>query len=805
MHWRVLTIVAVMSVAVCDRPLVLAAAADPEGKVEVIRDRWGIPHVFAETDAGAMYGLGYAAAEERSFQMYYNLRIIQGRLAEILGNRPAGGKDSPVEHDRKMRTFGFYRAAKVVAERLDADTRAMLAAYSGGVNRYIEEHRDALHPMFEIMDLQPEPWTPADCIASWWHLGQFFATDGTRELIQYRNRQQPPAAAVARGGRGAMAPPKPLPTWYDDEAAVVQRADVSDEWLDRVNAFSRQAGSPDSAARSAGPRFSHAWVVGKAKTSTGSAVLVSDPQTTVWAPSLFHEFHVCGKTFNARGVGVPGSPALLIGFSRHFAWGATALGADQADLFRLTTDAEHPDQYLLDGQWRPMEVIRETIRVKDGRPVELAIRETVFGPVVTPFAFAAPGDPEVALRRVPVCQTDRETIQAAIGMMRAQSLGDFTRAIAAWQFPSLNLVFGDREGNIGYWLLAAIPVRSPLDREAGTATTDGSTSESAWRSFVPHDLLPHVVNPGRGWIASANHRAIGSFYPVTLGLSTGSMGHTVRSWRLYERLSIRESFTPEEVLDIHFDCVNPARRQIVQTGLALRGQSDRPLSPEAAKALEGLEAWHAAGARSDLNQPGAALAGEIPTMFRFVTTPLAERYGGGESGLVRFLRNLEDRQARDPKSEITAEEAAFIDLCLSGAWRSAQAKFGADPAAWDETARRQVGQRRLENFGSLDGFGSLDLAHDVAMPALECVDGGTIRSQAAQSYTQFVPLDDVDRALSLLPPGHSDRPGDPRRTSTLETWAAGQLHPAPLSREAVERIVGSRIELELQGSHRGRM
>ena len=148
-----------------------------------------------------MYGLGYAAAEDRAFQMYYALRIIQGRLAEVLGERPsvARPKDTTLDHDRKMRTFGLYRAAQENAARqLDDFSLSWLKAYSAGVNDYISQNRDRLHPLFAETGLEPEPWTPADCLASWYHLGQFFAGDGTRELLHYRNLKNPPPAARGR-------------------------------------------------------------------------------------------------------------------------------------------------------------------------------------------------------------------------------------------------------------------------------------------------------------------------------------------------------------------------------------------------------------------------------------------------------------------------------------------------------------------------------------------------------------------------------------------------------------------------------
>ena len=586
----------------------------------------------------------------------------------------------------------------------------------------------------------------------------------------------------------------------DEAAAVVQRGDVSEEWVERVQAFmvehgSASGGGSERGNGTDGPKFSHAWVVGGKKTTTGSAVLVSDPQTPVGNPSLFYEFHLRGKTIDARGIGVAGSPVILIGFNRHVAWGMTALGADQADLFRLETDDDHPDQYRFDGQWRKMEVLDEIIKVKGGRPIEHRVRLTHLGPVVTRFAFARPGEGEVAVKRVPMCETDRETIQGAVAMMRAGDVDAFSVGLAGWRFPSANVVYGDDQGNVGYHVVAAIPIRATDALEHGGAAHDGTGAKYDWQGMVPHALLPQVVNPARGYIYSANHRPIGSFYPIPLGTSTGSLGHTLRSWRLDERLAAKERFTPADVLDVHYDDVNPARRAIVAVGFHLRDVLKRELSPEASRALGQLEPWREAGSRSDLAVPGAALAGEINTMFRIMQTELTLTHGGGLTGLSRFGQAVEKRLRDDPRAEIKPLEQEYVDRSLAGAWRQAVNKYGPDPERWSERARGQVRQRRLGFYHSLDGFGSLDARHDVSVPALACVDGNTIRSQAAQAYTQYVPLHDVDQARSILPIGQSERIGDPSRQATRDLWAAGELHPAPLSRKAVETIARSRKQL----------
>ena len=765
------------------------AGTQEYGKVELLRDRWGIPHVFADSDAGAMYGLGYATAQERGFQMTYGLRIMQGRLAEIIGDRQKNGRrETALDSDRKMRTFGWTRAATRIASSLDPDTLDLLKAYCEGVNASFaaQEKTGTLHPLFKTLEVTLEKWTPADCLLSWWHVAQFFAGDGTRDLLVWHNRVHPQP--------GQPQPPEPSTRWMDDNAAVIQREDVSEGWLREVSQFCASHGLSTGGTglrTNETPKFSHAWVVGGKKTTTGSAVLVSDPQTPVRNPSLWMEFHIKGKTFDARGIGMPGSPGLLIGFNKRVAWGLTALGADQADLFRIETAPDHSDEYRWNGQWRKMEVRAEEIKVKGGPAVFLTVRETHMGPIVSEFAFRQPGDPEVALKRVPVCETNHDTIQGVFAMMRTQDANAFHNALAGWQFPSANCVYGDAEGHIGFATVGAFPVRpASAAAAAGNEAILGRTDSNDWQGYIPFALVPHVQDPGRGFLLSANHRPIGSFYSVPLGISTGSMGDTTRSWRLRERLRKMERFSPADVLDIHYDSVNPARRDIVRIGLQLRKTQPEVLSEPSLKTLAALEPWLTEGASSDLKAKNAELATRLSTFFRFVVTPLTRVYGGGESGLARFLKDATLKISKDPNVKFDDEECRFIDRVLSEAWNAGGAGARARNARVQGAERPPLGW-----FDSLDAYGSLDPLQDVDTPGITCLDGQTIHCQSVQSYTQWVPLHDVDSAQTICPIGHSDRPDSRYRTSTIDLWAEAKLHLAPLSREAVERITAERTTL----------
>jgi penicillin amidase len=353
------------------------------------------------------------------------------------------------------------------------------------------------------------------------------------------------------------------------------------------------------------------------------------------------------------------------------------------------------------------------------------------------------------------------------------------------------MVFGDHTGNIGYRAVAAIPVRSRLDSTSGRGAQPGQTSEQDWQEILPPDLLPGVINPAAGFLYSANHRPMESWYPIPLGTSTGAGGDTIRSWRLRERLQAQERSTPEDVRAIHFDAVNPARRDIVRLGLHLRDILKRELSADARAALTYLEPWYRGGASTSLSEPGAELAVELNTFFRFMSTDLALVYGGGESGLAYFLKTAIARLEGNAKAEVSPLEQDFFERALAGAWQSAGQKYGPDPTVWNVRAREAVQQQRLGYYESLDGFPALDAAQALTLPALTRIDGGTIGCQTAQSYTQWVPMHDPDLAQSILPIGQSEWPDSPSRTSTLALWGEGRLHAAPLSREKVQTLIGS--------------
>jgi acyl-homoserine lactone acylase PvdQ len=372
-------------------------------------------------------------------------------------------------------------------------------------------------------------------------------------------------------------------------------------------------------------------------------------------------------------------------------------------------------------------------------------------------------------------------------MMRAGDVHQFQQALGGWRFPSANCVFGDSKGNIGYKAVLALPIRSaraPLD---GTAAHEGWSSENNWQGILPHELLPQVINPKQGWIVTANHRPIASFYPIPMGISTGSLGDTDRSWRLKERMAARDRFSLKDVLEVHYDTVSPIKRDLVRLGYHLRDVQQFPLEQETLLALDYLQQWYDSGCKSEMDINGTEIMNLMPMAFR-QNFEAATIYGGGLSGLCNMLQSLDERIRKDPNAWLNQPEAEYVNLILRAAWRYGKANYGDDPATWHRQARARMLETKLPYFSTLDGFESLDEQNDLTMPELRCVEGGTILSQQAQSYTQYVPLNDADKSLALLPIGQSEQPDSLYRLSGYELWSRGQLRPAPLSREKVEKF-----------------
>lgn len=746
-------------------PSLMALNTQVEG-IRIIRDHWGIPHIFAKDERSLFYGAGYAAAEDRLFQMTLVRFSIQGRLAEVFGTKY-------LEWDKRLRTMGLYRHARASLHHLSPTIQALLHAYAMGVNAYMADHPNHLSTLFMNYGGSPEPWTAADCIAAMLRIAERFDRSWMQEVFHLRQFE---VLADSIGREAAIRQLESQKRQVDDEVAIVSR----DEYL-RYEDELRKLLDADTAlvklhkitiplSEWTPPKMSHNWVVSGDKSTTGLPLLESDPQITVETPPTWYEFHLYGGRFNVRGIGMPGVPAMLIGYNDHCAWGMTALGSDNSDLFQEQLRPGSQREYKWGDTWERMTERTETILVKNGESVNLKILETRHGPVVNEFvSHVRPG--EIFSLQYLVAKEPATTVEGLLTMMCAADWPSFTRGLAMYQSPGVHLIYADKWNNIAYYTLAKLPLRV---HNAGIPYR-GWTVEEEWQGIIPFEQMPRMLNPLNGFISTANNLPVGSWYPYDIG---GGIGDNARSWRLCELLRDGEKYSPDDFLAIHRDAVNPIIRDFARFAvMAVREES--PSDPDALAAARVLTDWDFI---LDTSSSAYQLASVIgPTIKRSLrNTPLEDRYLGGDAGLAMLFREVEAYYDSTGRLVPDPDVRLWLITYLGESYRK---------SGLSGTRPRPVRlTHKMPYQNNLEGFGSLAREHDLTSPPLHCGVVATIWSQLGNSYSQLVNLAQIDSSRSVLPPGVSEIPDGAHFSDQIPLWVNGDMHIAPLSLEAVETI-----------------
>jgi penicillin amidase len=546
----------------------LAGLAAP---VEVVRDHYGIPHIHAQSMADASFALGFVHAQDRLWQMEMNRRIAAGRLSEIVG--PGG-----LETDRFLRTLGVRRASEANLKVLDAETRALLAAYAAGVNAFIDSE-PVLPIEFWLTGARPEPWSPADSVA-WikmmaWDLGG----NWRNEILRMQLAKSLPLARIQEFVSSYPGEPAPeitdLKTLYGSmERGAVQLA----EDLGRL-AASAPGGSPGLGSNN--------WVVSGERSESGKPLLANDPHLGLTAPPVWYFAHISVPGLNVIGATLPGVPAVVLGRNDHIAWGFTNTGPDVQDLYVEKLDAS--GGYVAPEGVRQFQVVEETIRVKGAEPERLRVRISRHGPVISDVSRVAqdssPRGHVIAFAWTALAEDDL-TLQSSLKIARARDWAGFLQAARDFHSPQQNMVYADRDGNIGFIAAGRVPVRKPENDLKGLAPAPGWLEKYDWAGYIPFEELPQAYNPRDGVLVTANHRITPPGYTRFIG---AEWQPPYRAERIRSLLEAAPKHSVESFARIQADVVSLAVRELLPKLLATR-----PRSEEAKRALELLSRWDGA-------------------------------------------------------------------------------------------------------------------------------------------------------------------------------------------------------------------
>lgn len=536
--------------------------------VRIVRDEHGVPHVSASRDEDVYFAMGYVHAQDRMWQMEFQRRVARGRLSEVLGKKA-------LYQDAWMRTLGIYPAARSAWAVLDAPSKRSLTAYAQGVNAWLEEK----HPLpveFRLLGVEPEPWTELDSLA--W--SKIFALNLAGNLEKETARYVAQQALTEEQTRFFFS--------GDDEARTAAPDASRVASLARLGATQR---SIERELKIGGPYVgSNAWVVSSALTKDGSAILANDPHLGLQMPSYWYPVVQQGERLRVSGMSLVGLPVVIFGRNQHIAWGATNLMADVQDLYFEQLDEKGGNRYLADGRWVPLQTRVENIAVapefpaalhKPITPVRMVVRSTRNGPLMSDAngRIAQP----VALRWTALDADDR-SYETFYRLSYAQDWSSFRELFRGYVAPAMNILYADGSGNIGHLVAGRIPIRKRGD---GSLPMPGWDAQYAWNGAIPFEKLPVTFNPERGYIVSANDKAVGDDYPYFISADWAPRERAERiESLLLEKLARSGRIGLEDSKPIQADVVSLTARNLVPVLTAIQPANERQR-----RALELLRQW----------------------------------------------------------------------------------------------------------------------------------------------------------------------------------------------------------------------
>ncbi|MEQ1514408.1 MAG: penicillin acylase family protein [Lysobacteraceae bacterium] len=539
------------------------------GSVRIVRNEHGVPHLYADRDEDIYFAMGYVQAQDRLWQMELERRLAAGRLSEIFG------KDLLMQ-DSWMRTLGLRRSAESAHAALSKPARQSLAAYANGVNAWLREG----HPLpleFSLFRVRPEPWSAIDSL-SW---GKVFS------LSLSGNLDQEIGKAVAARYLHPLQMHSFFPGKIDPMADEGVQSSLAS--LTSLGTLSKNLHLDwKIGGREVG---SNAWVVAGRHTANGGALLANDPHLALQMPSPWYPVVQHGAQLRAQGMSLVGLPPVIFGQNGQIAWGGTAMMADVQDLAVQRFDPRDPDRYLADGAWLPVERRTEEISVASAfpsflhqalKPVRIEVRSTRDGPIVSGLRGKAIGQP-LALRWTALQPGDR-SYESMYAVSYVEDWETFKATYQHYLAPALNMLYADRDGNIGYLGIGAIPIRRKGD---GSLPVPGWNADFAWQGQIPFDAMPSRYNPPEGYIASANDRPVDDNYPYFI---SNDWAPPARAQRIHELLkqaiASGRRLKLEDMQAIQTDERSLSARRLVPVLTAIK-----PANEDERKALELLKGW----------------------------------------------------------------------------------------------------------------------------------------------------------------------------------------------------------------------
>lgn len=743
------------------------------GEIEILREANGVPHIYAGSRADAYFGLGFVHAQDRLWQIEARRRLGAGRLSEILGPSTLG-------IDRFFRTLGLYRAAEQGFSNLNRDTQAAYEAYARGVNAYLETRSGMLPPEFVILQAPPpEPWKPADSLVVLKLMALDLSGNWRDELLRARL-----ASSLSPEQISALWPPYP----GDDPVVLPQFRLSGFEGLDEL-----WRATPTGPTADVG---SNNWVIAGDRSKTGLPLLANDPHLSLSAPGPLYLAHLSAPGLDVVGATLPGAPGVVLGRNQRIAWGFTNTNPDSQDLFIETIDPDDATRYITPDGSQPFDIRNEIIAIKGETSATINVRSTRHGPVLSDLSqFKNPESPdEVIALAWTALRDDDLTPQAGLALARAANWQEFITALDDFHGPQQNMVYADRDGNIGFFAPGRVPIRRQGD---GWTPVPGADGAYDWDGFIPYDALPKSFNPPSGFIVTANNKIIPDDYPYFITRDWAAAYRARRITALLKgRQHDRESFRA-----IQTDQLSLMAREMLP--YLLRAEPTDAAALEVQSLMSGWDG-EMAGDRPE------------PLIFSAWYRELTVLVYGDELGPLfasawkqrpLFMKTVMNGRESEWCDDIATQKKETCTerstLALERAVAGLSLIYGSKTSRWrwDDAHVAEHAHRIFQDQKPFSWFFNIETNNGGDSYTINAA--GFRFNQALRPFAQnhgpalraIYDLSDLDQSLFITSTGQSGNPLSPHYDDFVERWRDHRPFVIPTDRDAVEALQTDRLVL----------
>ena len=740
--------------------------------VEVVRDKWGVNHIYAKNEHDLFFAQGYLAAKDRLFQFEIWRRQATGTMAELMG-------ESALKRDIGARLFSYRGDMEKELSHYHPRGKAIINAYVDGVNAYIKEanNNPKLLPFeFQLLNTKPGYWTPEVVVSR--HQG--IRSNVSQELNMAR--------AIAKAGADKV---RELSWFHPNQPDLNIDPSINtdllfDDILGPYEAVNKELtfNKKDFETEQM-PEGSNNWIINGSRTASGLPIMANDPHRKISTPSLRYIVHLVAPGWDVIGGGEPVIPGVSIGHNQYGAWGLTIFETDAEDLYVYDINPANPSQYKFNGAWKNMSSTTETFKRKNKKDTTVTLYFTHHGPVTK---IDTKNNKAYAIRCAWL-EAGGAPYMASLRIDQAKNWEEFRDACAYSHIPGENMIWADKKGNIGWQAVGITPIRTT---HSGMVPVPGN-GQYEWKGFLPIKERPYVFNPTKGFFSTANQHVTSADYKHSSTLAY-TWADDYRGDRVNEVLASEQKSTIASSMALQTDYTSLPARELMPLLLSLQFSN-----PETEKAKEMLKGWNHV-----LHKESIAAA--IYVMWertiiaeaknQFVPKEISSYISLQTSTVIKWMENPSIIFGENPN----AKRDVFLQQCFEKAIQQLKTKLGEDMQQW------QYGQAKYKHISikhplsdwvdeskkSKIDFGPFPRSGYGLTPS---ANGNADNQTAGASFRIIVDLADWDKAVMTNTPGQSGNPDSPFYRNLFNDWANDNYFPALYSKEKILANTAERYNL----------